>query len=1582
MDPWTNALHQFQDALSPQEKIIYAISKPQDVLQDVINREQAHRKSSRLRNLSTKIKPFLDVLEDYGKSLDVLANTSSVLPPLWGALRVLLLAAQRFNDYFCKLIDMFERISDIIPRFSTYAKILPHHTPLRNALSAAYLEILQFITRAKSVFPKSSFRVLMATTWKSFDRTFESSVSNIRRYRELVEDEARLAAMLDQLQENKSAREERDRAAECRAKIEKLETIARRQNTDEGKRWLRARKCSEEKDLVDESSIKGTCEWILQRDETTHWLKEPQHQILWLQGQPGCGKSYIYAHFIKHLDTQQPTMYFLFCGGDKERVTVPALLRSWCAQILEAFPQTTEYLDTFKELNGNPTATDKEIMELFKLLLGKIQPCYLTVDALDECSEPDQFFKFLSFIPRQFKIFITSRTPAGIRKGFSKLRTSVVTLDIKPEYYKADIDQFIDQRFDDFEIDYNEEVKRKIRDRLRDCDGMFLWVKLMFDHLQAQTCASEVLGCLEELPEGLSQTYDRTLESVNSLPQNRRLLAFKVFFWVLIMRRPITVAEVRVLLAVQPKYDAFDENRLIQNADAAILSACGGMLHYRGASQKLFFAHFTVTEYLEQYFQREHTLQEILTCYESQELQSNESLAATVCMQYLSYDFIAQLRVPKDCGQAREILDNQEPHRALLEYAISNWFHHVNSIPSPEPTVVQLAVHFLTHRSANRMACWQLYWFSGPDSFESSLCPGQFSGLHIAAYFGLECMVKGLFALEPQETKDTLERSPLWWAASRGHAGITKLLMEAGMDPCAPDAYSMTPAHQAAAGGYVDAFREILSVSGDPALLVQDAEQWTPLHMAASRGHKTITELSMMHFYQNEDKSPAISRCKLGRIPLHLASLNGFSSLLDSLIYPKHRSSILNCQDINGFSPLHLSAMQGHVQCAQYLSANDTDMTLLDTSGRTALKQAEAMGNHDVAAIIRLNQESALRKSPRDMSQLALVSRNLAKFDLKFSSPHISTEDKAPENNSRDGQDASVFASIVNGHTSFMQLLGKKSRPLLSRMDHRGRSGLHHTAALGYENCVVEIVTEIEMLSSFYVRRPPSPTNVDRTGSRHLCDDSEDFLNLQDDLGNTALHYAAAGNFHAIVKLLLNAGASGSLINTHSLSAYAIAHEGGHKTTLETLARYARLPTNDIKEDLGFGVWHVAARNGTVKEDEVKVADIVSLSGKDDLGRTPLYRATESNHTETSKLIYSYTEPAFLELLELSQVAEENDNVDLLHYYLHQLGPQSLAHDPPHEAALQLLTALIRRHDCTALDILFDAGLSPNCANPTQFGIGNNALHYAFHNEDFDVRRRNATLYGPYVDPDHRGTNGSSTLIYLIQRGVNLTNIDQKGTSAMDLACLHRLPEVVECLLEHGAEVDAMIKPQASYQCAQTPLHDVLSRFSWSAQQACRLADLLLNHGADPFLGNKEGEYPVWRVVKEWRLYGNIPSRVTDLAVLGDLFHKHNLSYLLQEVNESGFQRIHLAAAVNDLYTLEEELENGFPVDWPSFGSGGVGYGEKFFSPLEIVVGCGHVQATRFLVERGADVGRVRVQVGEWSSDGVAREGVVGETRG
>ena len=97
-DAWTRAKDRYIEDLTHGEKRIFLQASPEMILYDASAAEKKHGASSTSRGLIDKLQPFIAVIEQYGKALDVYSNASAlVLSPVWGSIRVLLLVCPSLN---------------------------------------------------------------------------------------------------------------------------------------------------------------------------------------------------------------------------------------------------------------------------------------------------------------------------------------------------------------------------------------------------------------------------------------------------------------------------------------------------------------------------------------------------------------------------------------------------------------------------------------------------------------------------------------------------------------------------------------------------------------------------------------------------------------------------------------------------------------------------------------------------------------------------------------------------------------------------------------------------------------------------------------------------------------------------------------------------------------------------------------------------------------------------------------------------------------------------------------------------------------------------------------------------------------------------------------------------------------------------------------------------------------------------------------------------------------------------------------------------------------------------------------------
>ena len=368
-------------------------------------------------------------------------------------------------------------------------------------------------------------------------------------------------------------------------------------------------------------------------------------------------------------------------------------------------------------------------------------------------------------------------------------------------------------------------------------------------------------------------------------------LAKQVLFWITCARRPLTALELRHALAVEVGDPELDEENLVEIEE--MVSACAGLVTFDGKRDIVRFIHYTTQEYFEQ-------------TQETWFPEAERDIAAT-CVAYLSFDTFATGFCPTD-----EEFEARLQLHPLYDYAARNWGHHARAaLP-----MAQLVVDFLESAAKVSGSSQAMMAFRDLSGY-SQRVPRQMTGMHLAAYFGLEeAMIALLRNGHDPNAKDTYDRSPLSWAADKGHELVARLLVEKGADVESKDAKDgRTPLLWAAGKGHESVVRLLLATDGvDPDS--KDRKDRTPLSKAAGKGHESVVRLLLA----TDGVDPDYKDTK-GRTPLSRAAGKGHEAVVRLLLATDGVDP--NSKDTEwGRTPLSRAAEKGHEAVVKLLQSN------------------------------------------------------------------------------------------------------------------------------------------------------------------------------------------------------------------------------------------------------------------------------------------------------------------------------------------------------------------------------------------------------------------------------------------------------------------------------------------------------------------------------------------------------------------------------------------------------------------------------------------------------------------------------------
>ena len=447
----------------------------------------------------------------------------------------------------------------------------------------------------------------------------------------------------------------------------------------------------------------------------------------------------------------------------------------------------------------------------------------------------------------------------------------------------------------------------------------FLLAQLHFEAIRTKKTLRKMKDALHNLPTGpkaYDDAYSEAMDRIEGHDADSRWLAKQVLLWITCAKRPLTTVELQHALAVEVDEPELDEENIPEIED--MISVCTGLVTVDEESNIIRLVHYTTQEY----FKRT----------QKQRFPDAESDITTACLTYLSFDTFKS-----GFCLSHEEFDKRLHTKPLCEYAACNWGHHANA-----STCFSTVMAFL-ERSEEVEASSQVLITSGTRSSDSQAAPREFTGLHLAASFGLPAVViDGL--LQRQRNVDLVDscgRTPLPYAAQNGHGGVVQLLLDRGAKIEAQDNNQRQALSFAAANGY-EAVAQLLLDRGAN-IEARDRFDLTPLLWVAIRGYEAVVRLLL-------DRGANIeARDSFNQTPLLWATERGHEAVVWLLL---DRGANIEARDSLDQTPLLQATWRGHEAVVRLLLDRGANIEARNSLDWTPLSRATRRGHKVVVRLL------------------------------------------------------------------------------------------------------------------------------------------------------------------------------------------------------------------------------------------------------------------------------------------------------------------------------------------------------------------------------------------------------------------------------------------------------------------------------------------------------------------------------------------------------------------------------------------------------------------------------------------------------
>ncbi|KAF5654454.1 NACHT ankyrin domain-containing protein [Fusarium heterosporum] len=443
--------------------------------------------------------------------------------------------------------------------------------------------------------------------------------------------------------------------------------------------WISSVPHGKHHNTIEEARTLGTCEWILQDPRCQEWEHCSAPMLLWLQGSPGTGKTFLTSKIVDHIRNEakrfpaRERLAFFYCNRNEEDRRKPvSVLRSWIRQLstttggIERLPTKLRVL--YHQAINEASDLKFQVYKDYLLELTQLYPrTTLVLDALDECDSDarGRLIGVIEFLLTRstnvLRVFVSSRPDGDTQQRF----LSRHYIEIQATNNQHDVATFVKTQIVAHRHwgNMSQSLQKRIQNTIiGNSNGMFQWASLQVKQLLELFTEAAIVDRLGKLPQDLKTTYDEIYNKIRARNRYDKALADRAFM--LVMCSPVPLDSFELLSAI--RLDSDPNNLLLSEAvnEDLLRDICNDLLVLDNEERVWRFSHLSVIEYLEEHH------------YSLDRAHCN---VAIICLRLLTDSY-----VESDTEQPTEIFHPKSPFQS---YCREYWIYHVQAQKTEQPSV-------------------------------------------------------------------------------------------------------------------------------------------------------------------------------------------------------------------------------------------------------------------------------------------------------------------------------------------------------------------------------------------------------------------------------------------------------------------------------------------------------------------------------------------------------------------------------------------------------------------------------------------------------------------------------------------------------------------------------------------------------------------------------------------------------------------------------------------------------------------------------------------------------------------------------